>query len=169
MKKITIIKSILVLFVLVIASCSNNDVEETFSQDISGIWSSFSFIANEPLFDVNNDGVNSIDLLNELPCRYSALELNSDKTFYQENNTWKFDFTTNSYGCTSGSEITKVNGTWKVNSNNTMLSLEVDGNTAFLEVEFDGETLKFNSSEILLNKNANCEIKNIRGSVSYKR
>mgnify|MGYP005993523433 FL=1 len=154
---------------MILTSCSNNVEEEGFAQDISGVWKSINFIASEPLFDVNNDGVNSIDLLNELPCRYSTLELNSDKTFNQENNTWKFDSTTNSYGCTSGSEITKVIGTWKVNSDNTMLSLKVDGNTAFLEIEFDGETLKFNSSEILLNKNAAGEVKNIRGSVSYKR
>jgi hypothetical protein len=50
-----------------------------------------------------------------------------------------------------------------------MLSLEVNGNTAFLHIEFDGEFLKFNSSEVFLDKNANGDIINIRGSVSYKR
>ena len=86
-------------------------------------------------------------------------------------NTWAFKYnqSTNTYNCTFGDEITKVNGTWKVNSENTMLSLEINGNTVFLHVEFDGEFLKFNSSEVFLNKNANGELKNIRGSVSYTR
>jgi hypothetical protein len=50
-----------------------------------------------------------------------------------------------------------------------MLSLEIDGHTAFVEVEFDGETLKFNSSEVFLNKNAFGELKEIRGAVVFKR
>ena len=165
----TLIKPLLLLVIVTFTSCSINDVEETFSQDIYGTWNSISFKANEQLFDVNNDGTKSNELLDELPCRYSIFKLKEDKTFYQENNTWSYNQNTNSYSCTSGDDITKVSGTWKVNSNNTMLSLKINGNTAFLDIEFDGEVLTFNSSEILLNKNAAGEVKNIRGSVSFKR
>jgi len=165
----TIKKLLLLSIALILTSCSNEDEEETFSQDIAGTWNSISFIANEALFDVNNDGVNSKDVLDELPCRYSTFILNEDKTFYQENNSWKFNPNTNNYDCTSENEISKVSGTWKVNAENTMLSLDINGNTAFLYIEFNGEFLKFNSSESLLNRNANGEIKDIRGSVLYKR
>ena len=164
-----IIKVVLIVTVFIFTACSIDEVDETFSQDISGTWKLTSSIANEPLFDVNNDNINSINLLDELPCRYSIFKLNSDKTFYQENNAYKYNQSTNTYSCTSGDQLSKVSGTWKINSNNTMLSLEVNGNTAFLHIEFDGEFLKFNSSEVFLNKNANGELKNIRGSVSFTR
>ena len=169
MKKQTIQKFYLCFLALILVSCSSNELDESISMNISGTWNSISFIANEPLFDVNNNGINSKELLEELPCRYSILKLNNDQTFYQENNTYKFDEITNSYSCTSGNDITSTSGKWSVNSDNTMLSLEIDGNTAFLEVEFDGETLKFNSSESFLNKNALEELKEIKGSVTYKR
>ena len=163
------IKPLFIFVVLIFLSCSNNEFDKDASIDITGKWNSVSFIANEPLFDVNKDGLNSTNLLDELPCRYSTFILNSDKTFSQENNTWQFNQSTNFYTCTSGNDITKVNGTWKVNSNNTMLSLEINGNTAFLTIEFDGKTLKFNSSESFINKNASGELKNIYGSVLYRK
>ena len=162
-------KGVLIIAVLFFAACSKREVVEAFSQDITGTWNLISTTANEPLFDVNNDDINSTNLLDELPCRYSIFKLNSDKTFYQENNTYKFNENTNSYSCTSGDEITRVNGTWKINTENTMLSLEINGNTAFLHIEFDGEFLKFNSSEVFLNKSALGVLKNIRGSVYYTR
>ena len=162
-------KLVLIIAVFVFTACSIEDVEETFSDDIIGTWNSISFIANEPLFDVNNDGVNSKELLDELSCRYSIFKLNDDQTFYQENNTWLFNENTNSYSCTSGDDVTKVSGTWKVNSENTMLSLDINGNTVFLYIEFDGGTLKFNSSEPFLNKNENGSSQNIYGKVSYIR
>lgn len=162
-------KVVLVIAVFIISACSKEEVEEVFSQDISGTWNAISFTANEPLFDVNNDGINATNLLDELPCRYSIFKLNSDKTFYQENNAYTYNQSTNTYSCTSGDALSIVRGTWKMNTDNTMLSLEINGNTAFLYIEFDGEFLKFNSSEVFLNKNANGELKNIRGSVSFTR
>lgn len=162
-------KYTLFTLVIILSSCSKNELDEAISTDISGTWNSISFLANEPLFDVNNDGTNSKELLNELPCRYSIFKLNDDQTFYQENNTYKFNENTNSYSCTSGNELTIVRGKWRVNSNNTMLSLEINGHRAFLEIEFDGEILKFNSSEVFLNKNALGELKKIRGLITYKR
>ncbi len=169
MKKQTIQKFYLWVLVLTLASCSSNEIDEPISTDISGIWNSISFIANEPLFDVNENGTNSKELLDELLCRYSIFKLNDDQTFYVENNRYTFNESTNFYSCTSGNDITIVTGKWSVNLENTLLSLEIGGNTVFLKVEFDGETLKFNSSEPFLNKNALGELKSIRGSVVYKR
>ena len=116
-------KVVFIIAVFIIAACSKEEVEEVFSQDISGTWNAISFTANEPLFDVNNDGINATNLLDELPCRYSIFKLNSDKTFYQENNAYKYNQSTNTYSCTSGDELSIVRGTWKMNTDNTMLSL----------------------------------------------
>lgn len=139
------------------------------SINIYGTWNATSFIANEPLFDINNDGINSTELLDELPCRYSELVLNTDFTFYQENNTWSYNQNLDSYGCIDQSEVSLISGTWSVNSNFSLLSLTIEGNTAFLEIDFDDETLQFNSSEIFLNKNSLGEPKNIYGKVFYQR
>ncbi|MDO5980989.1 hypothetical protein [Flavivirga spongiicola] len=152
---------------LISCSSDNDPIEEPLS--IFGIWNSTSFIANEPLFDVNEDGVNSSELLDELPCRYSKLILNTDFTFYQENNTWFYNKDTQTYGCSTQDNISSVNGTWTVNSNYTLLSLEIDGNISFLKIELDSEVLQFNSSEIFINKNAQGEAKNIYGRAFYKR
>lgn len=165
--KVVWVQTVSILF---LASCSSDDAVKTIPSDsLIGTWETSNFIANEPLFDVNNDGINSTELLDELPCRYSIFKLNEDKTFYQENNSWQFNQSSNSYSCTSGDDISKVTGKWSVNSNKTMLILEIGEHTAFLEIEFDGEILAFNSSEILINKDALGENKNIYGRAFYKR
>ena len=78
-----IIKTLFILVIFIFLSCSNNESDEDLSKDITATWNSVSFIANEPLFDVNNDGINSTSLLDELPCRYSIFILNSDKPKYK--------------------------------------------------------------------------------------
>lgn len=159
-----------VLTAMILTACSTDDViiiEEP--MNIYGTWNSISFIANEPLFDINGDGINSLELLVELPCRYSKLVLNEDLTFYQENNTWSYNESTNAYECSSGDSISSTNGTYKVNSNFSLLSFEIGGHIAFLEIEFDGEILKFNSSEVFINKNAEGEHKNISGKVIFNK
>ncbi len=153
---------------LMFNACSSDDSLEQFL-DITGTWNSKSFIANEPLFDANGDGVNSLELLDELPCRYSKFVLNEDLTFYQENNSWDYNESSNTYECSTGNAISKVIGTWTVNSEFSLLSLTIDGNTAFLEIDFDGETLKFDSSEVFINKNADGILKNIYGMVVFKK
>ncbi len=153
---------------LLFNACSSDDSLQQFL-DITGTWNSISFIANEPLFDINEDGLNSLELLDELPCRYSKLVLNEDLTFYQENNSWYYNESSKTYECSSENDISKVNGTWKVNSEFTLLSLTINGHTAFLEIEFDGKSLKFNSSEVFINKNAAGEVKNIYGKVLFKK
>lgn len=152
--------------------CSSDDdvIKEQEPLNIYGTWNSISFIANQTLFDVNGDGVNSLELLDELPCRYSKLVLNEDLTFYQENNSYSYNENTNNYECSSGDAISPVTGTYTVNPNFSRLYISVgDGHTAFLDIEFDGETLMFNSSEIFLNKNAEGESKNISGKVLFHR
>ena len=105
------------LLTLLFFSCSSDKdiIEEP--KSIFGTWNSISFIANEPLFDINGDGVNSLELLDELPCRYSKLVLNEDFTFSQENNSWSYDDATNSYSCTTLNDVIPITGTWNVNSN----------------------------------------------------
>ena len=149
-------------------SCSSDDSLEQFL-DITGTWNSKSFIANEPLYDANGDGVNSLELLDELPCRYSKFVLNEDLTFYQENNSSLYNESSNAYECSTGDAISKVNGTWTVNSDFSLLSLTIGEHTAFLEIDFDGETLKFNSSEVFINKNADGVVKNIYGKVIFQK
>ncbi len=166
--KATILLAVLVMLFLVSCSSSDDDTIINPTLNIYGTWNSISFVANEPLFDINNDGVTSLELLDELPCRYSKLVLNEDLTFYQESNTWNYNEGTNDYGCTSG-DISPVTGTWKVNSNFSLLSLDIDGNTAFLEIEFDGDTLRFNSSEVFIDRNSQGELQNIYGKVIYRK
>lgn len=158
------------LIVMLLFSCLSDDsISVDNSKDITGTWNSISFLANEPLYDVNNDGINSLELLDELPCRYSIFILNEDQTFYQENNTWQFNSITNTYSCTNSNQLHKITGTWSVNSEFTLLSLEINGNISFLNIEFDGDKLKFNSSESFLNKNVLGDIKKIYGKVIYTK
>lgn len=153
---------------LLITSCErDDDVITNLSKSLFGAWESHSFKANEPLFDMNKDGINSIELLDELPCRYSKLVLKSDFTFYQENNTWMYIENLDSYECSN--EVISASGTWRMNSNFSALILEIDGNISLVEIEFDGEVLEFNSSEIFSNRNALGEYQNIYGKASYKR
>ncbi|SNY99457.1 DUF5004 domain-containing protein [Flagellimonas pacifica] len=157
------------VFITLFVSCSSDDSPIDGPMNIYGTWNVVSFIANEPLFDVNEDGINTTQLLDELPCRYSELVLNADSTFYQENNTWSYNDDSDSYECTGQNEISSISGTWSVNSNFSLLSLTIEGNIAFLEIDFDGATLQFNSSEVFLDKNAQGEKKNIYGRAFYKR
>ncbi len=166
MKKIHLFTTLIILFLM---SCSSGDDSLEQFLDITGTWNSTSFVANEPLYDANGDGVNSLELLDELPCRYSKFVLNEDLTFYQENNSWHYNENSNAYECSTGNNISKVNGTWTINSEFTLLSLTIDVNTAFVEIDFDGETLKFNSSEVFIDKNAEGEYKNIYGKVIFNK
>lgn len=154
---------------LLFNACSSDDNSLEQFLDITGTWNSTKFIATEPLYDANGDGINSLELLDELPCRYSKFVLNQDLTFYQENNSWIYNESSNTYECSTGNDISKVNGTWKVNSEFTLLSLTIGEHTAFLEIEFDGETLKFDSSEVFINKDAEGVLKNIYGKVIFKK
>ncbi|WP_299526627.1 hypothetical protein [uncultured Lutibacter sp.] len=159
----------LIVAVISFSSCNNtNDVPEQ-PKTIAGTWNAISFISNQPLYDMNSNGINSTELLEELPCRYSTLILRSDLSFYQENNTFSYDEQLEAYSCTTTEDISFVSGTWKVNQDFTLLSLEVNGNTAFLEIEFDGELLKFESSEKFVDRNQQGEFENMYGKVILKR
>ena len=157
------------LIVVLFNSCSSDDDSLDQFIDVTGTWDSISFIANEPLFDINGDGVNSLELLDELPCRYSKLVLNEDLTFYQENNSWDYNQNSNEYECSSENDISNVNGTWTVNSDFSLLSLNINDNTAFLEIEFDGDTLKFIANESFLDRNAQGELNTIYGEVLMRK
>lgn len=160
----------LALIIILFNSCSSDDADSLDNfMDITGTWDSTSFISNEPLFDVNEDGINSLELLDELPCRYSKLVLNEDLSFYQENNSWNYNENSNEYNCSSEDDISNVNGTWTINSDFTLLSLNINDNIAFLEIEFDGDTMKFNSSESFLDRNAQGELNNIYGKVLMQK
>ena len=169
MREMKIKTSLFALLSLLFLSCSLDEDKVEELKSIFGTWNSISFIANEPLFDINEDGVNSLELLDELPCRFSKLILNEDFTFYQENNSWSYDVTTDSYSCTNLDNVIPVTGTWKINSDFSLLTIIIDGNMAFLPIEFDGETLMFNSSESFINRNIEGELKNIYGKVIFQR
>jgi len=164
--KSTLIK--LVTITILLASCSMSDTTSLESNSIVGEWNSTSFLADIPMYDINGDGINSKELLDELSCRYSKLVLNEDLTFSQETNYWKQD-EDNIYACNTADEIITYNGTWKINTTNTLLSLEVDGNVLFLRIQFDGETLSHRSGMAFFNLNAAGEKENIAGKISYNR
>ena len=138
------------------------------SSSVIGVWSSISYPTGEPIYDINNDGINSSDLFLELPCKNSTFSLNSDMSFVYENNSWTYDSAANVYGCTSGSDLHIISGTWSANSDNTMLSLDIGPHTSFLYIEFGGKTLKQISSDTF-NRNALGEEKPIVADIIYCR
>ena len=167
MKKINLIITLVTL--LILSSCSSNDETETENNlSIIGEWTSKSFIADEPLFDMNKDGINSTEFLNELPCKYSILKFNEDNTFYQENNWWTID-NNQEYTCSSGVDLTKINGTYEINSDFSILTLKSGTNSINIEIEFDGEILSHRSSSEFFNLDANGNNKEIYGGIFYER
>ncbi|WP_299668504.1 lipoprotein [uncultured Polaribacter sp.] len=167
MKKINFIITIVTL--LILSSCSSNDETEPENNlSIIGEWNSKSFIADEPLFDMNKDGINSTEFLEELPCRYSKFVFNTDKTFYQENNFWDSDSNGN-YICLTGSDLSTTSGTYEVNSGFSILTLKVGTNSVNIEIEFDGNTFSHRSTSEFFNLDANGNNKEIYGEIFYER
>lgn len=129
MKKITALLSFLIL--LTAFTCEDEPLEGDFviddgtSENIVGTWKLTSWIGEEPI-DLNNDGTESIDFLDEMNCyNNETLVFNEDNTVVNTSTSFAdIEFiievgTTNSVEwtvtCIEETEIT--NGTWTQNGN----------------------------------------------------
>lgn len=118
--KTRILVYVLSLFTLL--SCDDDEWEDVQQfADLAGTWVMTSSTSDEPLFDINGDGENSTDILEELSCRKIELVLNADATFKLIDNTWAFD-SEGTVICSGNDSVSE--GTWSLNKDLSAISLE---------------------------------------------
>ena len=158
----------LLIIASIMVSCNNDNSNINYynKETLVGNWLSKYTLADETLFDINGDGTSSLDIIEELPCQYYTLHLNSDFTFFQKQNTWNYNNLI--YSCKEETNL-ETSGIWRVNNNLTTLTLTINGNEVYIPIEYDGLTLSFRSSIPLLNTNKNNEDKQIFGIVFYQK
>lgn len=131
--------SILFLFVLSITSCSKEEQMMTETQiksfnssisssDLVGHWQ-ISRMESDTLIDLNDDDLWSRNLLEETSCfNTMSITFNADSTFITNNATMTFESGANGdqFSCIQDREDS---GTWKVENDDLILTLEIEGAT----------------------------------------
>lgn len=127
------------LIALVLASCSKDDayMEDEMikvsnatitSNDLIGHWE-LSRMVSDTAVNLNQDGSYSTNLLDETSCfNNMSITFNSDATFITNNATMTFEAGSNGdeFACISDRIDT---GTWKVENDNLVLTMEINGST----------------------------------------
>ncbi len=159
----------LVLITMISFSC-DDDTDEFLqnNENLVGDWSAIYTVADEPLFDINNDGANSIDIMEELECQYFTLQLNNDFTYSQTHNIYSFNSDNDEYSCIEDNTYTST-GFWTVNEELTMITFSIDGNDTYVPIAFNNGILSFRSGVPFLNKNAEGIITDVYGKVFYEK
>ena len=98
------------------------------SNDLIGHWSLSRMVADTAV-NLNDDGVSSINLLEETSCfNNMSITFSSDGTFITNNATMTFEAGSkeNEFSCIADR---MDNGTWEVSENNLVLTMIIDGYT----------------------------------------
>lgn len=165
------ISKIFMLLMITMISFSCDDDTDEFLQNnenLVGEWSAIYTIADAPLFDINNDGTNSIDIMEELQCQYFTLQLNNDFTYSQRHNIYSYNSDNDEYTCVEDNAYTST-GFWTVNEELTMITFSIDGNDTYVPIELNEGILSFRSGVPFLNKNAEGEAIDVYGKVFYEK
>lgn len=169
--KKAIILSSLALFCF---SCTDDEIEleEPLIEDelgIIGSWNAFEAIADQPLFDINQDGLNSTDLLIEMPCRNFNLDLKENGTFVYRESSWVWNTNTTTHSCNPVQNDIITEGAWEVNEDYSLIIFTVAGNQSFVAIDFDGNVLSFQSSSIFFSLNKSGDAANIYGTLYFSK
>lgn len=165
---------ILLSLVLICANCTNIDIEpdKPLIEDELGIignWKAFIAIADQPLFDINQDGVNSTDLLTEMPCRNFNLNLKKNGTFMYRESSWVWNTTTATHSCNPLQNDIITEGTWEVNEDYSLIIFTVAGNQSFVAFDLDDNVLSYRSSSIFFSLNKNGDTEDIYGTLYFSK
>lgn len=165
---------------LSIISCTNINLEVSDPvpehrvglSEYIGNWVMIASLSDEPLADLNADGVNSRNILEELPCRRIELFLSSKSTFILSANSWAYSSSNGALDChTTGFS---VEGNWSVNEimGALVLDFSIDGNvydTLETPVNIGGGHLTCRLNIPLFDINHNGDQSNVYGAITFKK
>lgn len=163
-------KIFMLLMITTISFSCDDDTDESLqnNESLVGDWSAIYTLADEPLFDINNDGTNSMDIMKELECQYFILQLNNDFTFSQRHNIYSYNSNNDEYTCIEDNTYIST-GFWTVNEELTMITFSIDGNDSYVPIEYNNGILSLKSGVPFLNKNAEGVITDVYGKIFYQK
>lgn len=160
-------------------ACTNIDIDLddlsdpmlTDMTDLTGHWSMVETLADEPLYDINGDGLNSNNLIEEMPCRFIDLSLNFDGTFFLSYNLWAYDSQSGNPVCDGG---TYVSGEWSINEDKSVIELiliqEEEAIAKWdIPVKFNDQMLNARMNIVFFDHDSKGKPKQIKGITTFEK
>ncbi|MCE7993688.1 MAG: hypothetical protein HEP71_17010 [Roseivirga sp.] len=157
----------IIVAIMTLVACSNDDDSEPLN--LLGKWRATKIVMTEPIFDANGDGVNSMNLLEELPCRYILFEFKNDETIKASFNLSVYHAPLEQYICVEDVNLPEDMFQWSPGEDQDQIGVIYEGSTVYVPLQYDGETLSHQSIIPLFDRNAAGEEKLITGTIYYER